>query len=377
MGVRDPSGLSDVALTLSQAALHVLALMDGTSTCEQIRHKFHDTFGQELAEATLRGMLDYLEQAHFLAGESFDAYYQGLYDEYRARPTRVFHAAADLGIVDDSGDLFDEMLAGVELPPLSGPVVGLVAPHLDYARGAPCYGKAYRTLHGRATPQRVVILGTNHFGRSTSVVATTSDFETPLGVTRNDTEFLKRLEFRCGDLRPFEFDHAREHSIELQVAWLQHIFGPRTFSIVPLLCPDPCGPTGTLPYDGHGVDLREFAVALGELVKLDAADTLIVAGADLSHVGGAFGDERLLDEAFLHEVHQRDHKTLASYAAHDPEGFLACAAEDDNPTRVCSFGCMFVLATAMDGAKPTLLGYHQAVDQPSQTCVTCAAVAFT
>ncbi len=37
----------------------------------------------------------------------------------------------------------------------------------------------------------------------------------------------------------------------------------------------------------------------------------------------------------------------------------------------------FVLATALRGARATILHYHQAVDHPSKTCVTCAAVLFT
>jgi len=224
------------------------------------------------------------------------------------------------------------------------------------------------------------------------VVATGNDFSTPLGVTRVDKEFLEKLEERCGDLRTFELDHAREHSIELQVAWLQHFFGADAFTIVPVLCPDPCGPTihpgsqvgPTLkgvgpewPLDGRGVDLREFALVLGELIRNDAGATLIVAGADLSHVGAAFGDERTLDEAFLEEVRQRDWQALDRLRTGEVGAFLQCVAKQENPTRVCSAGCIFVLATALPDASASVLGYHQAVDLPSQTCVTCAAVAFT
>jgi AmmeMemoRadiSam system protein B len=127
----------------------------------------------------------------------------------------------------------------------------------------------------------------------------------------------------------------------------------------------------------RGVALREFASALAELVRDDAGDTLIVAGADLSHVGVQFGDERPLDDTFLEEVRQRDRRALDYLEVRDGEGFLRSVAEQDNPTRVCSAGCIFVLATAMHDASASVLHYHQAVDTSSQTCVTCAAVAFT
>ncbi len=374
VGVRDRTGLSDVVLSLSEPALHVMALMDGGNTCEQIRQKFSTDFGQTLADDTLTSMLEHLDEAHFLDGPSFENYYQSLLEEYRRKGIREMPHAEALGIVDDSGDLFNEILNEVGDVAANSRAVGLIAPHLDYPRGRPCYAAAYSSLKGRDTPDRVVILGTNHFGRSTSVVSTANDFSTPLGLTRTDVDFLEKLEARCGELRNFELDHVREHSIELQVAWLQHLFGADKFSIVAFLCPDPCGPTGTAPCDGQGVDLGEFAAALGELVAQDSQDTLIVASADLSHIGAAFGDERTLDDAFLEEVAQRDLKALGELTAGDPFAFLRCIADQDNPTRVCSAGCIFALARVLPDASATLLGYHQAVDQPSQTGVTCAAV---
>lgn len=375
--MRDVTGLSDAVVTMSIPALKVLELMDGTNTFDEIREAFHGSFGQMLAADTLEHMVQLLEQAHLLEGDSFEAHYAQLSANYLAQPARPMRDAMALGIVDDSGDLFARMLA--EYPPAtaSGLVVGLVAPHLDYPRGAPCYAKAYGLLRGRPAPQRVVVLGTNHFGRSTSVVTTGLGFETPLGCTPTDVGFIEALERRCGGLRRFEMDHAKEHSVELQVAWLQHLFGAQSFQLVPILCPDPCGPTGMAPYDGCGVNLAEFVNALRDQLADDSADTLLVAGADLSHVGRAFGDECELDEPFLQRVRDHDRHALDRYASGEPGEFVQYLAADSNPTRVCSAGCMFTVATALPDASPTVLDYHQAVDRDSDTCVTCAAVAFT
>jgi AmmeMemoRadiSam system protein B len=376
IGLRDPSGLSPVALTVSEGALHLMALMDGEVTCEQIRSRFRAMFGQHLAVETLETMIARLEEAHFLEGESFEKFYASLVEEYGNQPVRGMHGAADMGIVDDSGDVFSAILAEVEPRRLPGEPKGVIAPHLDYGRGRPCYAEAYATLKGRSTPDRVVILGTNHFGRSSSVVATGKDFATPLGATRCDATFLERLEKRCGPLRTYELDHAREHSIELQVVWLQHLFGAEAFTMVPFLCPDPCCPTGTAPHDGVGVDLRHFARTLGKEIADDDQDTLLVASGDLSHVGLSFGDARELDENFLGEVRKRDQRVLHAIEANDPEAFLHCVRDGDNPTRVCGTGCIFALLTALPDAAATILGYHQAVTRELQNCVTCTAVAF-
>ena len=376
-GLRDPGGLSDAVLVLSPAALHIMSLIDGVRSCRGIRDAFENIAGHALPADTLQTLLDHLKKAHFLEGPGFDAFYAEKQNAFRADAVRKSPVPSALDVLNGSGDLFDELLAGAESPGLSSPVAGLIAPHLDYPRGGPCYAKAYATIGDRPPPDRVVILGTNHFGRSTSVVATTADFETPFGIARTDADFLSRVESRCGNLRTFELDHAREHSIELQVAWLQQIFGSECIRMVPFLCPNPCGPNGFSPDDGESVDLRDFAAILGELVADDSQDTLIVAGADLSHVGAAFGGDRRLDEDYLEEIRRYDLAALDHLVAGDPDAWVAHVAKDDNPTHFCSAGCIYVLAAALPDRQATLFGYHQAVDQPSQTCVTCAAVVYS
>jgi MEMO1 family protein len=378
IALRDPSGLSDVVLSMSVPALQLLALMDGSNTLDDVRRKFHQHVGAPVAEETVQKLVDHLEKARFLEGPAFEAHYESLFKAYRRSGVRTMPHAAQLGLNDGSGVVFDEILSesNGQSSQAVGPIRGLIAPHLDYPRGRPCYAEAYGLLRGQPPPDRVVILGTNHCGRSTSVVATGNDFETPLGRTGVDRAFIERLEAQCGDLRRFELDHAREHSVELQVAFLQHLFGEDQFALVPFLCPDPCGPTGTAPRDGNGADLKHFAMVLSELIAEDNGSTLVVAGADMSHVGAAFGDDRPLDEPFLNEVGEQDRQALEWIEMNDPDAFVRCVTENDNATRLCSVGCMYVARQALADADARVLRYHQAVDQETQCCVTCAAVVF-
>jgi AmmeMemoRadiSam system protein B len=146
---------------------------------------------------------------------------------------------------------------------------------------------------------------------------------------------------------------------------------------VPFLCPDPCGPTGTAPRDGRGVDLRGFAEALSRLLRDDPVPTVLVASADLSHVGGYFGDTRSLDTAYLESVAAGDDDALRHVDAVDAEGFRAHMTTSGNPTRVCSVGCIYALMTALGAeARPVRLDYHQAVTAEIDNAVTCASYAF-
>lgn len=374
--ISDPARLSPITLSVSEPVILILSLLDGCHTLEEVREGFEKQFGQPLARETLDRLIAGLKSGYYLEGAAFDMFYQGLVDEYRAAPARVSGDGLSPESDENPTRTFDGILDASPAAAPGGLIRGIIAPHLDYPRGEPCYGAAYGVIRNRPAPDRVVILGTNHFGRSTSVCATGKDFRTSLGLTRCDTAFLLALETECGPLRESELDHQREHSIELQVLWLQHLFGADQFRIVPILCPDPCGPTGTGPMDGRGVDLRDFAERLGQLIRDDGQDTLVVAGADLSHVGTFFGSPPRLDDDLLERVRTQDTQALDHVEACDPAAFVAYLSETGNPTNICSAGCIFALLTALAPRTATKLGYHQAVHKELDNCVTCTAFEF-
>ena len=227
---------------------------------------------------------------------------------------------------------------------------GVVAPHLDYARGGPVYADVYATLKQTPAADRYVILGTNHFGRSTGVAATGKDFLTPLGRVETDRAFIKRLEARLGrGLREHEFDHNAEHSVELQVHFLQMLYAAAEFQIVPVLCHDPCGPSGTKPYDGRGVDLGDFADALGALIAEDGTRTVVIAGADLSHIGQHFGDEQPTTPEFLAQVRASDGELLRCMETRQDEELLQVVRGSRNATRVLQHGLYLRVAAGVAG----------------------------
>ena len=84
----------------------------------------------------------------------------------------------------------------------------------------------------------------------------------------------------------------------------------------------------------------------------------------------------ILSDELLSNVRKRDESALAHVQTNDPESFRQSVAAADNPTRICSAGCIYALMTALPEIKPRLLKYHQAVDHEAQCAVTCAAAVF-
>lgn len=378
--LNDRLGISPGALALSPAAYFLIAQCDGARTVADIEAEFERQFGAAPPPGQTAALIEALDQQFFLRSARFESEYSARRDEYLAAPRRDNRARwpeavalrAEIEAVLRSAGPPD----GAE-PGGAGRVRGIVAPHLDYARGAPCYAAAYAALATDGLADRYVILGTNHFGRSAAVVATRKAFETPLGVVATDAGFIDALERRLGaPLCTHEFDHAPEHSVELQVHMLQVIHAGRPFQIVPVLCPDPSGPGGTQPADGEGADLGDFADALADLVRNGDGRTVLIAGADLSHVGQHFGDDHPTTVEFLELVARRDQRLLALLEAGAAERFVDTVRESLNATRICSVGCLYALRRALVQARGRVLRYHQAVDRPNEMHVTCAAAFF-
>ncbi len=113
-------------------------------------------------------------------------------------------------------------------------IVGLVCPHAGYAFSGPVAAHAYYKLALDGKPDVVVILGPNHTGYGSPLAVMSEGFwRTPLGDVEIDTEIANKIvrESRIVDVD--ESAHRFEHSIEVQLPFLQYLYGSQ-FKIVPI-----------------------------------------------------------------------------------------------------------------------------------------------
>ena len=112
--------------------------------------------------------------------------------------------------------------------------VALVSPHAGYIYSGPIAAYGYYACSSLKNIQSVVIAGPNHHGIG-SGVATVKEgaWETPLGNVEVDTDLAKRLVETSGIVDFDESAHMHEHSIEVQIPFLQYIYGTK-FKIVPI-----------------------------------------------------------------------------------------------------------------------------------------------
>jgi AmmeMemoRadiSam system protein B len=191
-------------------------------------------------------------------------------------------AAAGLYYPRDESTLrraIDDCLSTVRAP-CDLTAKALIVPHAGYRYSGPVAAHAYRALgQARHRVRRVVIVGPAHGGDLIGLAVPASDaFLTPLGAVPVDTAASLRLLAR-DDVEQREEAHALEHTIEVQLPFLQRML--RDFEIVPLLA----GDVGEATLDG----------VLEEVWGGD--ETLIIVSSDLSHYNDYDTAVRLDQEA--------------------------------------------------------------------------------
>lgn len=154
----------------------------------------------------------------------------------------------------------------------TGSVYALIAPHAGYRYSGKAAAYAYKTLRGKNI-SRVIILAPTHYSsfRGASILDV-EYYETPLGKLKLDSELCAKL-FKNDLFFTNRSAHQREHSLEIQLPFLQCVLGE--FSIVPIVI-------GQLRKGDYSV--------IADAVKscLDS-ETLIVVSSDFTHYGANFG----------------------------------------------------------------------------------------
>jgi hypothetical protein len=186
--------------------------------------------------------------------------------------------------------------------------VGLIAPHAGYLYSGHVAAKIYNAI-SRTPKRRVVVIGVDH--RGGDVIATSKqDWLTPLGPVKIDLDKILQITKEQAIVED-EFALKNEHSIEVQLPFLQYIFGG--FYFTPL----------QLPRIGFS-EIQDLAQ------KLADRETLFVASSDLIHFGSNYG---FVPKECIYGPNEfvkgLDEKIIARIIEGDPESFYNYILDND------------------------------------------------
>lgn len=193
----------------------------------------------------------------------------------------------------------------------------VVSPHAGYIYSGGVAGAVFSSVR---LPTRFIILGPNHTGMGTRLaLAPAGEWRTPLGPVAIDMELNRQLLEHCPRLQEDRAAHVREHSLEVQLPFLQALAPGFRFVAI-------C--VGTTDYEV----LEELGRAMARVIQDSQEPILVVASSDMNHFEPAT------------VASQKDHLAIERIQALDPRGLHTVVCERD--ISMCGFAPTIAALTA-------------------------------
>ncbi len=144
-----------------------------------------------------------------------------------------------------------------------------LVPHAGYKYSGRVAAEVYQRVE---IPSRVILIGPRHFPRGAPMaILSGGAWQTPLGLAPIDARLAGTLSRACPLLREDALAHSSEHSLEVQLPFLQRLAS--SFAFVPMKM------ISTVQYD----DLLSLGQAIAEVVRAEDGPILLIASSDMNH----------------------------------------------------------------------------------------------
>jgi AmmeMemoRadiSam system protein B len=384
--IRDPYRFSDAMLIIPPVLVECLACFDGVKTDLDLRTLLVRLTGDLEVGQITQHLIETLSSAGFLEDETFARMERDRKQDFASQPLREpAHAGgAYPAEVEVLRDTMARYMNGADGAAPSAPgtperdgLFAIAAPHVSPEGGWQSYRAAYSVLRPEHRDCTFVILATSHYGEPERFGLTRKNFRTPLGEARTDQDLVARLAAAGGNAVEMEdFCHSFEHTVELQVIFLQHMLGPDV-RILPILC----GPFARSIYYGGSPEadskVARFLDALGELKSRESNRLFWVLGVDMAHMGARYQDRftAVARQGIMSEVEARDAGRIRSIENADAGGFWAQVRENRDDLKWCGSSPFYTFLKIAPKARGELLHYEQwNIDERS--VVSFAGMAF-
>ena len=277
------------------------------------------------------------------------------------RPSQagMFYAGTAQALRAQIEECFTHRLGPGKLPKVAErkpqTIVGLVCPHAGYMYSGPVAAHAYYNLAADGKPDTIVLFGPNHLGHG-SALALMRDgvWRTPLGDVEIDTATANLILKESSIIDVDDSAHAHEHSIEVQLPFLQYLYGS-AFKFVPICF---------LMQDLESS--REVGRAVAK--ALSGKNGLVIASTDMTH----------------YEPHERAEQKdrMATNAAMKMDEKLYYSTVEAHSISTCGYGPVVAAITAsklLSAKKARLLCYKTSGDITGDfsSVVGYASISFT
>ncbi len=216
--------------------------------------------------------------------------------------------------------------------------LAVVAPHAGYVYSGPVAGAVYSSVE---IPGTVVIFGPGHREIGTLLaIQDSGGWQTPLGVAPVAARLAALVKANCPSVESDEQAHLLEHSIEVQVPFLQYL-NPAV-NIVPVC----------VSYEAEYADLDALGRGTAAAIRAFGAPVLVVASTDMSH----YVSQKTAET--------RDRRAIGKILDLDPEGLYRTVRTEG--ITMCGYqptAAALVAAREMGATKADLIRYQTSGDR--------------
>ena len=193
-----------------------------------------------------------------------------------------------------------------------------LVPHAGYKYSGQVAGAVYSRLE---IPARVILIGPRHFPRGESLaILSDGAWQTPLGLAPIDHPLAEKIMRACALLREDHVAHDSEHSLEVQLPFLQRL--APSFAFVPIVI-------GSVQYS----DLEALGRAIADVIGSEGGPILLIASSDMNHY----------ESDAVTRV--KDRKAINPILALDPRGLFDTVRDEE--ISMCGFGAAVAMLTAV------------------------------
>jgi AmmeMemoRadiSam system protein B len=376
--IRDPYRFSDSMLIVPPPLVECLELLDGRHTDLDLRAALTRITGRLETEEIVKHLLETLSNSGFLEDDRFARMQSDKKREFAEKPVREpSHAGS--AYPENPEELRQTMIqymGDAAAVPADG-LFAIAAPHVSPSGGWQSYQSAYRLLRPEHRERTFVILATSHYGAPDKFGLTRKKFRTPLGDSETDTRLVDWLAERGGSAVEMEdYCHSFEHTVELQMIFLQHLMGANV-KVLPILCGSYANSIyrGGKPEDNEGV--KRFLGALAELGDREGDGLFWILGVDMAHMGVRYQDrfECIAGHGVMENVARRDEQRIARINAMDAPGFWDLVQEQHDDLKWCGSSPFYTFLKTAPQARGELLKYEQ-WNIDDRSVVSFAGMAF-
>ena len=259
-----------------------------------------------------------------------------------------FYAGSEAALRKQVEECFLHELGPGQLPEINtnGPrrIRGIVSPHAGFVFSGPVAAHGFAELAKDGLPEVFIVLGPNHRGVGSGIAITTHDFETPMGLMEIEKNLASDL--NRGIIDDTILAHRHEHSIEVQLPFIQYMAQDRKFVPICMLMQD-----------------YKSAVEVGKIIRqaIGDRDAVIIASTDFSHYVSP------------EKAQAQDNLAIQQILDLNPKGLFETVRK--NRITMCGFGPVMAMLEAVQGSEAQLLKYSTSGDvQPMAEVVGYASI---